>query len=49
MAMLTMSTAGIVEGMNAIADEVAEGRDVYDETDDDNAGKFTQLSPFHPR
>lgn len=49
MAMLTMSTAGIVEGLNAVADEVAAGRNVYDETDENNAGEFLKNSPFRPR
>lgn len=47
--MLALSAAGVVDGMNAIADEVASGRDVYDETDTANADEFTKHSPFRPR
>ncbi|MEB3371930.1 hypothetical protein [Saccharopolyspora mangrovi] len=49
MAMLTMSAAGIVEGMNAVADEVAAGRNLYDEVDHTNAGDIGKTAPEMPR
>lgn len=40
LALLTSSTAGIVEGLGATGDAVAEGRDLYEETDHSNAERF---------
>lgn len=37
MALLTSSAAGIAEGVGAAGDAVAQGRDLYDETEQSNA------------
>ncbi|MCI2423461.1 hypothetical protein MOQ72_39225 [Saccharopolyspora sp. K220] len=49
MAMLTLSAAGIVEAMNYAGDEVAQGRNLYDETDHGNAGDIARTDPNGPR
>lgn len=49
MAMLTMSAAGIVEAMNHAGDEVAQGRNLYEDIDHGNASDIGRIDPNGPR
>lgn len=45
LAMLTSSTAGISEGLGAVGDAVASGRDLYEEMDQSSAEDLHNTGP----